>query len=326
MKKLRPILAIAVAIALLTVPAYALDLEPGTGSGFYCQDTAKVLSAETEQLLAEYNAVLETECSEAQLVVVTVNYLDEDADVAAARLMADWGVGSLARSNGMLLLLVANEYRGWLSVGDGIDSVFDDDIAAQYLDQYFWDDVDSDRFDDAVQNLCSQLYAWYLDYYDVSPAGDEFPAESPSAPAAAGVTGFLIAMLVLLLLVFLVLLWVFGSIGRFNRMRGWGYSGGFFPIFWFGGGRRYREWARRQPPPPPPPVGPGPRSGSHAAPPPVRYRSSAPRGGGFGGRPGGGAGRSSGGPRGGGFGGRSGGGFHGGGFGGHSGGGGAGRK
>ncbi len=324
MKKIRTILAIAVAVALLTVPAYALDLEPGTGSGFYCQDTAKVLSAETEELLAEYNAVLEAECSEAQLVVVTVNYLDEDADVAAARLMADWGVGSLARSNGMLLLLVANEYRGWLSVGDGIDSVFDDDIAAQYLDQYFWDDVDNDRFDDAVQNLCSQLYAWYLDYYDVSLASGELPTESASAPAAAGVTGFLVAMLVLLLLVFLVLLWVFGSVSRFNRMRGWGYSGGFFPIFWFGGGRRYREWARRQPPPPPP-VGPGPRSGSHAAPPPVRYRSSAPRGGGFGGRPGGGAGRSSGG-RSGGFGGRSGGGFHGGGFGGHSGGGGAGRK
>ena len=90
------------AVMLLAAPAYAA-LEAGTGSGFYAVDDAGVLSAQTEEKLAEYNAVLENECSGAQLVVATVSYLDEDADIYATRLMNSWGVGS---DNGVLLLLV----------------------------------------------------------------------------------------------------------------------------------------------------------------------------------------------------------------------------
>ena len=329
MRAIRTALAFLLAAALLTVPALAIDLEPGTGSGFYCRDSANVLSSETEELLAEYNAVLENQCDGAQLVVATVSYLDEDADLAAAELMSDWGVGSASQSNGMLLLLVSGEYRGWLSVGDGLDEAFDDDTAALYLDTYFWDDVDADRFDDAVQTLAVQLYNWYLDYYDVSAVTAEQPAESaqPARSAGSFLTG------VIALLVIFALLWFAVSVSRYGRMRTTGYRGSFFPILWFGGGSLYRNWRRRQPPPPPPPgPGPGPggpagfggpggfMGGGFSAP---RRNSSfsqpRPRGSGFGGRPGGGAGRSSGGFRGGG-------GFRGSGGGGHSGGGGAGRR
>ena len=106
MRVIRSALAFLLAIALLTVPAWAIDLEPGAGSGFYCRDTADVLSTETEQLLGEYNAVLENQCGGAQLVVATVSYLSEDADLAATELMSDWGVGSASESNGALILLV----------------------------------------------------------------------------------------------------------------------------------------------------------------------------------------------------------------------------
>ncbi len=323
MRVIRSALAFLLAIALLTVPAWAIDLEPGAGSGFYCRDTADVLSTETEQLLGEYNAVLENQCGGAQLVVATVSYLSEDADLAATELMSDWGVGSASESNGMLLLLVSGEYRGWLAVGDGIDQAFDDDTAALYLDQYFWDDVDADRFDEAVQTLAGELYDWYLDYYGVdadTPAADPSGWQPAPAYPERESSGSLLVPILVLIVIFALFLWLGLSTFRYGRMRSWGYSGGFFPIFWFGGGRRYRNMYRRQPPPPPGP-GPGPGPGVFGQP---MYRQtprrpSSTRGSGFGGRPGGGAGRSSG--R---FGG--GGGFHGGGFGGHSGGGGAGRR
>ena len=94
-------------VVLLAVPAWAIDLEPGTGDGFYVRDTANMLSTETEDLIAAYNAsILEPACDSAQLVVVTVRYLDQDADLAATELLSDWGVGSASQSNGMLLLLV----------------------------------------------------------------------------------------------------------------------------------------------------------------------------------------------------------------------------
>lgn len=331
MKALRYILALALAAVLLTVPALAIDLEPGTGSGFYVRDTADVLSSETEELVAQYNSILESQCDSAQLVFVTVNYLDEDTDVAAARLMSDWGVGSSSDSNGMLVLLVAEEGRGWLTVGSGIHRSFDDDMADDYMDDYFWPAVDNERFDDAVQTLAGNLYDWYLDYYDVSEADmsgygyDEsyssYGYNEPD-PARSNGGGFFMAIFAIILIIFLV--WIVGASSRFRRMRGWGYTGSFWPIFWFGGRRRYNEWYRRQPPPPPGPgpsgfgPGPGPMNmGVHNTPPHRRpsppTRPSRPSGGS--------SFRSGGGFRGGG-----GGGFHGGGFGGHSSGGGGGRR
>lgn len=329
-------LAAVLSVTLLAIPALAIDLEPGTGDGFYVRDTANVLSAETEELVASYNAsLLEPECSQAQLVVVTVPYLAEDSDLAATELLNDWGVGSSAQSNGMLLLLVSEEYRGWLAVGRGLSDAFDDDTAGRYLDQYFWDYIDAGQFDKGVQTLAGQLAAWYADYYgaDLSDAGGGYESVpysggyyDPYAPAQAvdtGFSGFAVALFVVGILLFL---WVLGAMSRFTRMRRWGYTGGFFPIFWFGGRRRYNDWYRRQPPPPPGP-GPGPGPGGFGGP-------GGFMGGGWSRGPGGanrvsGAGRRTGGFRSGGsF--RGGGGFHsgghGGGFGGHSGGGGAGRR
>ncbi len=345
-------LAALLAVTVLAVPALAIDLEPGTGDGFYVRDTADVLNAETEELVAAYNAtVLEPLCDEAQLVVVTVRYLDEDSDLAATELLNDWGVGG-AQSNGMLLLLVTEEYRGWLAVGQGLSAAFDDDTAGRYLDEYFWDYIDKDKFDEGVQTLAANLGAWYADYYDADLSSltdsqdsyyDSYPSYggyngyggydpqyAPAQGVNTGISGFALALFVVLLLLFL---WVLGAMGRFTRMRRWGYSGGFFPIFWFGGRRRYRSYRDQFRGAPPPPPAPGPRPGP-----------GGPAGfGGFGGFMGGGVNRTGGADRrtsgfrssGGGnfrsgssF--RGGGGFHGGGhgggFGGHSGGGGAGRR
>ena len=316
------LIAAAIGLTLLACPAFAA-LPAGTGDGFYAVDNANVLSAETEELLVEYNDVLENQCRNAQLVVATVTYLDEDADVYATRLLNDWGVGSADESNGALILLVTEEYRGGVTVGDGLDEAFYDGFNESYYDD-FWDDVDKDRFDDAVRTLAGHIYDWYLDYYDVEPVAEE-PVNNGGSygygydydyaqpqPVSRGPS---IIGIVVLILLALAVFWVIGAASRFARMSRWGYTGGFMPIFLPGGRRRYREWYRRQPPPPPPGggfgpgPGPGPGPGSFRSSPPRRSSftsSSRPRSGGFGG-----SSRPSGGTRGGGFGGHGGGGFRG---------------
>ena len=312
------------AVMLLAAPAYAA-LEAGTGSGFYAVDDAGVLSAQTEKQLAEYNAVLENECGGAQLVVATVSYLDEDADIYATRLMNSWGVGN---DNGVLLLLVTEEYVGGLTVGSGLDDAFYDSFPEKYYDD-FWDDVDADRFDEAVSTLAGHIYDWYLDYYDVSLTTE--PEQAPSYPDNYGYgysepvrRGPSILGVVGMVLIFLVIVWVLGAASRFNRMRSWGYTGGFMPIFLPGGRRRYRTRWQQRPPAPPPPPGPGGPAGFGG---PGGFMgggfrsqstrrssfSSRPRSGGFGGssRPSGTSRPSGGSFRGGGFGGHSGGGFRG---------------
>lgn len=324
MKFQRIFLSLLLTAILLTLPAMAIDLDAGSGDAFYVQDTANVLSAATEAQIVSYNETLESQCSNAQLVVVTVNYLDEDSDVAALQLMNDWGVGSAEDSNGMLLLLVANEYRGWLATGDGIDEIFTDKTADEYLNEYFWDYIDNDQHDEGVFFLTSALYEWYLDYYGVSNVNEYSDAGTGPVPdiysheyeyyepthyveRRVGFGGILTFIL------FFAIIWILISTSHFRRMRGWGYTGSIWPIFWFGGPRMYRSWHHRHPGPGPRPPhgGPGPGPGGFSSP----HRSSG-FGGGFGGHSGGGAGRS------GGFGGGS----RGGGFGGHGGGGGGGRR
>lgn len=318
MKHIKTALAALIILTLLSCPALAIELSPGTGDDFYVQDTANVLSSQTEAMIAEYNHALEVQCDEAQLVVVTVNYLDEDTQVASLQLLNDWGVGSESESNGMLLLLVAKEYRGWLSTGDGIDGVFTDAVVEDYLDDDFWDYIDNDEFDEGVQTLAAELYDWYLGYCgveDSSPLSGNALAHNNyhhndyySPEYEQGVDFMGIVSLVIVVAV----LWSIISAGRYSRMRGWGYGGGFWPIFWFGGHRMYRDWYHHHPGPRPPrgPGGfgsPGPGPGGPPGPGPGAPRSSGSCGG-FGGFGGGGFG-----------------GGHGSGFGGHGGGGGGGR-
>lgn len=327
MKFQRILFSLLLTAILLTAPVLAIELEPGTGEAFYVQDTANVLSATTEAQIVAYNETLEAQCSNAQLVVVTVSYLDEDSDVAALQLMNDWGVGSAQDSNGMLLLLVANEYRGWLATGDGINEVFTDKTADEYLNEYFWEYIDNDQFDEGVFFLSSALYEWYLEYYNISNTTEYSPSEyshnTQSYPPEYEYYGpgyyeedRLSFGDILTFVIFFAIVWFLISGSHYRRMRGWGYTGSFWPLLWFGGPRIYRSWYRRHPGPGPRPPhgGPGPGPG----PGPGSFGRSNHRSGGFGGHSGGGAGRS----------GRFGGGFggHGGGFGGHGGGGGGGRR
>lgn len=351
MKGIRIALIALLAAVLLAAPALALSLEAGAGEDFYVRDTAYVLSETTQEQIVAYNMILEERCDEAQLVVVTVSYLNEDTEIASLQLLNDWGVGSAVESNGMLLLLVANEGRGWLATGDGIDSVFTDRVADDYLNSYFWDYIDNGEFDQGVQTLTAALYDWYLDFYDVQDAGgvgydgsDDYYDErlpqgvNKTMPYETNQGGAIMGWIVLIIIILIV--WALVSSRRYRRMRGWGYTGSYWPVFWFGG-RRYRDWRYRYAPPPAPrprPAprpGPGPRSGPGPGGPGPGPGSGSRPGGGYSSRPSGGGPRPSGGfssrpsggssrPSGGGF--RpSGGSFRGGGFGGHGGGGGGGR-
>jgi tetratricopeptide (TPR) repeat protein len=149
---------------------------------FYVADYAGVLEQDTKNNIIDSNSHetngLETLCDGAQIVVVTVEYLDGMySDEYAMTLFNDWGVGSAEYNNGMLLLLATKENKAWLTVGSGITGVFTDSMVDSYFDRYFWKDYDAGDFDDAVNNMLEPLFTWYADYYgvDSGTATDVFP-------------------------------------------------------------------------------------------------------------------------------------------------------
>ena len=109
MKKFLSLTLAIVLMLAVSVPALAVVEQ---SSEYYVADYASVLSDATEKAIINYNGALETQCSGAQIVVVTVKYLDGMySDEYANQLFNDWGVGSKDENNGMLLLLAVNENR-----------------------------------------------------------------------------------------------------------------------------------------------------------------------------------------------------------------------
>ena len=147
----------------LGVSAYAVVEQ---SDSFYVADYANVLKASTEQRICDYNGALEQQCSGAQIVVVTVDYLDGMyCDDYAYELFNSWGVGSSEYNNGMLLLLAVQENKAWLAYGLGLNSVLSSDKVDNMLEKYFWQDFDDGKYDDAVNSLFDALLSWYDNNY-----------------------------------------------------------------------------------------------------------------------------------------------------------------
>lgn len=160
------ILTVITAITL-TVPAFAMVTQTDE---FYVADYAGVLSASTINLIIEANKSadfgLEVMCDGAQIVVVTVKYLNGvPSDEYAAQLFNDWGVGDPVKNNGMLLLLATEEKKGWLTVGAGIRGYWTENRINSTLDTYFWPDVDAGRYDTAVDTVLEPLFGWFAESY-----------------------------------------------------------------------------------------------------------------------------------------------------------------
>jgi uncharacterized protein len=317
------IAAVAVAAAIaLAPPAFALLLE--ATPEFYVADNAGVLTSATKENIIDSNDNsdngLEALCDGAQIVVVTIKYLDGGmkSDEYAKQLFSDWGVGSSSANNGMLLLLVTEEKKGWLEVGSGIRSYWTEDTIDSYLNDYFWDDVDAGRYDAAVNSLLEPLFSWYADHYRLDSGTDSgnnaaaggYAGNGGNAGNAGGAAGgygdsgrrasssygggFVFGLVI----VSVIVLWVLiaASLDR-RRYRGYyGEIGGPVPRyhFWYmwGGVRPHRTWHRhhhhhggfR-----------GFGGGPHGGPPHGGPHGGGPRGGGFGGfgggsRPSGGGG------------------------------------
>lgn len=163
MKKFFTFLMALALVLSLGVSAYAVVEQ---SDSFYVADYANVLNASTEQRICDYNGALEQQCSGAQIVVVTVDYLDGMyCDDYAYELFNTWGVGSAQYNNGMLLLLAVQENKAWLAYGLGLNSVLSSDKVDNMLEKYFWQDFDDGKYDDAVNSLFDALLSWYDNNY-----------------------------------------------------------------------------------------------------------------------------------------------------------------
>lgn len=240
MKKLSAFILCICLFASLGCSAFAVVSQ---SNSFYCADYANVLSAETEQMICDYNGALEYQCHGAQVVVVTVNYLDGMyCDDYAYKLFNDWGIGSSQYNNGMLLLLAVQENKAWLATGIGLNDKLADNTVDSMLDKYFWKDFDNGKYDSAVTKLFNAILKWYDKQYgsNVSGAAEQTQGNNNTGYYSENTTGTGNSILEFIVLI-LILYAIFG--GRRRGGTSW------LPwLFLFNSSNRNSNYHSRRPP------------------------------------------------------------------------------
>ena len=266
-KKILSITMVFFMLAFVLTPGALALVEQS--EDFFVTDAAGVLTEQTKYDIIDSNIGLMEKCQGAQIVIVTIKYLDGMyADEYAMRLFNNWGVGDAELNNGMLLLLVTEELKGWLVPGMGIAGSWSDATIDKQLDAHFWPEVENGNFDTAVRNICEVLFSWYADYYGIDTSGENAqpPAQGgdgyvqPPAQGGGGgglsqsagtgnfsviaLLGALIPLLFIFAFVFIIIAIVAGADRRRHRMY---YMHMGMPIpryhWWFTMGRRpHRIW------------------------------------------------------------------------------------
>lgn len=167
-KLLTTLLALILVLAGIS-SAYAAIPEPS--EGFYVADYADVITDETEQYIIEKNGDLEYYCDGAQIVIVTVDFLDGmDIEDYAYKLFNDWGIGASGSNNGVLLLLTIGEENYWCMAGKGLEG----ELTGGDLDELLWiyleDSFAAEMYDLGVKSTFDQLCSEMYDIYNVTPS------------------------------------------------------------------------------------------------------------------------------------------------------------
>lgn len=240
-------LAVLVTAGILLTPVCALVEQ---SESYYVADYANVLSADTEQQIVDVNGALEQQCEGAQIVVVTIDYLPDNyyADEYARQLFNNWHVGPADANNGILLLLVTEEAKGWLVTGDGISGKLTNREVNDLLDNYFWDYVDNGQYETAVTSVFDCLLDWYEDEYDAVLNQTEYNQLGPGYDSEYQ-PGISLGTAILILFTVLLLLNIFAqSARRLNKNVPWW-------VWWMmcnDRGPRGPRGPHGGPPPPPP--------------------------------------------------------------------------
>ena len=162
-KALAGVCALALALCL-AVPALAISI-PQRPENQYVLDEAGVLSEETEQEIIDTNNALFEETG-AQVVVVAVDFLGgEDIEDYAYTLFNSWGIGSVERNNGLLLLLAIGEDNYYAMSGYGLEDYFDGAKLKEMLNDYLEEDFAARDYDAGVEKFFSQAVSQVKTYY-----------------------------------------------------------------------------------------------------------------------------------------------------------------
>ncbi|MGF7145381.1 uncharacterized protein HNQ56_003822 [Anaerotaenia torta] len=157
MKGLYKILFILLLVLIVPYKTAAADtLDPA--DGFYVNDFADVINADTEEKILEFGKQLEDQTS-AQLVLVTVDFTDgESLENYALDMFNKWGIGSKEKNNGVLILLSIGDDDYWAMQGEGLEDTLTSGKMSGILQEYLEPDFAAKDYSAGAEKVYHAFY------------------------------------------------------------------------------------------------------------------------------------------------------------------------
>lgn len=164
MKKIKGFILSLIFLAVLVVPVSAAISIPDSTNA-YVNDYMNVLSQETINEINLKNNRLE---AGAEILVLTTDYINTDTEEFSWKVFNQWKIGDASRNNGVLMVLVIQEQKFWITTGSGLDDVLSAGTLSDILYDHFEKDFDAKNYDRAVLNTFNEIWEILGNKYGLS--------------------------------------------------------------------------------------------------------------------------------------------------------------
>ena len=142
------------------------------GANIFVNDTANLLSSDTEKYITKINDALAP--TGAQVVVVTIKSLNgASLEDYATALFNSYGIGDKAKNNGVLFLLALDDRASRIEVGLGLEGALSDAKTGRIQDKYMIPHFRADSWDEGILGGFNAVVSEIAAEYGVSLKGLE---------------------------------------------------------------------------------------------------------------------------------------------------------
>ena len=164
---MKRISALLIALLLTIAPLGALAASYDPPAEVYVADYANVIDSETERYIIETGRKLD-EKTGAQIVIMTVNFVDGDFEDFCYEIFNRWGIGDSAKNNGILLVMSIGDQDAYCLQGAGLEKALTSGMIGDMMNEYLADDFFAGRYSEGARHMFDAFCDWLCRYYDVS--------------------------------------------------------------------------------------------------------------------------------------------------------------
>ena len=181
---IKKITALITVLLLILAPAGILAASYDPPKDVYVADYANVIDSETERYIIETGKKLD-EKTGAQIVIMTVDFVDGDFEDFCYEIFNSWGIGDSVKNNGILLVMSIGDQDAYCLQGAGLEKSLTSGMIGDMLNEYLADDFFSGNYSEGARHIFDAFCDWLCRYYDVSLS----TANTTPAPVNQGNNG-----------------------------------------------------------------------------------------------------------------------------------------